>query len=275
MTDSDDSEASDVASTAQIVRAEYRERLRHLAAIDDLRMRSRIVLESLLDRSPSEALFWLEHLIRGSIWGRQDDLDVMLGLVHWLAQNERGGAHYEFFERLYRRAHEHERTHVLSFLRNPPPHLALGEEADLPDVRLPIDRDEITVGERRTIARRADRDTLKRLVLDPEPLVIENLLDNPDLVERDVLKIAARRPTEPEILRKLVEHWQWFSRSEVRKALVMNPYNPTGLSLKLLPTIGIRELRRVAHGSDLHPALREFADELVEARESHTSPWNV
>lgn len=275
MPDSDGPAEGESPPTPDLLRAKYERRVGHLANIDPIRMRSNAVLETVLERKPAEALYWIDQLVRGSVWGRQDDLDAALGLIFWLVQNPRGGSEYEFFGEIYRIAHDHEVDNVLYLLQNPPPHQTMGEEADLPEVRLPIDREEISVGERRMIARKADPDIIDRLLFDPEPLVIENLLEHPDLTVSQVLKIASRRPTDPEILETVAGHYGWFGRQRVRKALVMNPYNDTGLSLKLLPTVGIKALRRVRYGSDLHDVLGDFATHLVDMRETHTSPWEV
>lgn len=269
-----DSQAGDQPRT-HLVRERYESKIRHLARLGDVRMRSPAVRETLFDRPPSEAIYWIDQMIRGAVWGREPDLDALLGLVFWLVRAPRGGDQYDFFEQVYRIAHKHEVRTVLHFLQNPPPHQQLSPEADLPEVRLPLDREEITVGERRTIARRCDRDLIKRLAKDPSPLVIKNLLDNPDLTETEVLKAASRRPTTPEILQTIVEHDDWFGRLNVRKALVMNPYNDTGMAMKLLPTVGIDAMRKVRYGSDLHPILGDAAEYLVDMRETYTSPWEV
>lgn len=271
----EDTDNSDGRNAARLVRSRYEQRVRHLARISELQMRSPAVRETIVTRQPAEAAYWLDQMIRGAIWGREYDLDALLGFVFWLVRNPRGGKHYEFLEQLYRIAHEHDVRTVLYLLQNPPPHQALASEARLPDVRLPLDRDDITVGERRTIARKGSRDIVKRLTLDPHPLVIENVLENTDTTESDVLKIAARRPTKPAILRRVVQHTDWFGRLNVRKALVLNPYNDTGMSLKLLPTIGIDALRNVRFGSDVHENLGDAAEYLVDMRETHTSPWEV
>lgn len=270
MPDSDESQSPEFVAKKQ-----YRTRVGHIAKLPELAMRKSAIRSTLTELDPRHALFWIEQLVRGALWGREPDIEVVLALAHWTIEHPRGGDHYEFFEQLYRLAHEHDRRAVLDLLRNPPPQLEMAEEAELPEVRLPMDRDDITVGERRTIARRADRELLDRLIHDPSPLVVANLLDNPDLEQSHVLKIASRRPTKPDILRRIVDHPKWFGRLEVRQALVMNPYNPTGISLKLLPTIGIRSLRRTHHGSKLHPILRDAAEHLVDLRETYTSPWEV
>ncbi|MFB6373520.1 MAG: hypothetical protein ABEN55_10490, partial [Bradymonadaceae bacterium] len=166
-----DSQVGDEPST-RIVRERYETKIRHLARIGELGMRSPVVRETLVDRAPSEALYWIDQMIRGAVWGRQADLDALLGLVFWLVRAPRGGDQYAFLEQLYRIAHDHEVRGVLYFLQNPPPHQELSPEASLPDVPLPLNREDITVGERRTIARRCDRDLINRLAKDPSPLVI-------------------------------------------------------------------------------------------------------
>lgn len=258
-----------------IVRQKYRDKVGHLSNINDFGMRSHAVRRTLLDRPPAEALYWLDQMVRGAVWGRQADMDALVGLAFWLAQFPRGGDHYDFIGEVYRIAHDHSVQGVLLTLRNAPPQLELAEEANLPDVRLPLDRDDLPVGSRRSLARKADRDLIDRLILDPHPMVISNLLENPDLTESDVLRVTSRRPTKPEILEKVVASERWFGRLDVRKSLVMNPYHPTGRSLKILATIGIDALRQVRFGSDLHPALAEAAEYLVDMRETHTSPWEV
>lgn len=259
----------------RVVRERYEAKIGHLANITEMGMRSPAVRRTLVDLPPAEALFWLDQMIRGAVWGRLDDLDALLGFVFGLIDAPRGGDEYDFFEQLYRLAHEHDVRAVLFLLRNPPPHQSLSEEGDLPDVRLPLDRDDVPVGERRHIARKGDRDLIKRLTKDPNPLVIERLLENPDTQTGDVLKITSRRPTKPELVQRAAANPRWFGRRDVRKSLVMNPYTATGLSLKLLPTIGIHALRKVRYGSDLHPLLADSAEHLVDMRETYTSPWEV
>ena len=54
-----------------------------------------------------------------------------------------------------------------------------------------------------------------------------------------------------------------------------NPYAPTGMALKLLPTMTIQTLRRIHHASDLHEIVHEFAGILVKIREERTAPWRL
>jgi hypothetical protein len=257
------------------VREQYRSRIRRLDQLPDIGMQAAALREAITERTPHQAIVWLDELVRGAIWGHEPEMSVVVALAHWLIERDRDDEDYSFFEAVYRTCHEHDIQTILFLLRDAPPHQELPDASDLPDVRLPLDRENITVGERRTLARGSDRDVLDRLVMDPDPKVIDVLLSNPSITQTEVLRIASRRPTTPSHLRTLVGHLRWLQRPEVRKAVLMNPYAPTGISLKLLPTLGIHELRRASFGSDLHPMVIESAEILVDLRETRTYPWEV
>jgi hypothetical protein len=240
-------------------------------------MQSASLRETLTALPPKVAICWLDQLVRGALWGRAPNLDVVLALAYGLVEETlEGGTDYGAAIVSWRSlAVEHDLRTVSLLLRDLEAHQTLPDASELPDVDLPIDRDEVTVGQRRMLARKGDRDYIDRLVFDPNPLVIENLLKNPKLDESDVLKIVTRRPTQNNLLKTVVRHETWFGRKSVRKGLAHNPYMPTGLGLKLLPTLGIDILRKIQYGSDLHPALIEAADHLVTLREQRTAPWEV
>ena len=74
-----------------------------------------------------------------------------------------------------------------------------------------------SVGERCTQARGRDRYRLDRLLHDKDYRVIRILLNNPMVVERDVVKIAAMRPTRPDVLAEVAQHRRWASRYAVKR----------------------------------------------------------
>lgn len=125
------------------------------------------------------------------------------------------------------------------------------------------------LGLRRAAARTRDRMLLDRLCYDRNARVIGVLLDNPRLVERDVVKIAAMRPTQPTVLETVARHTRWTSSYRVRKALAANPYTPRPLALRLLPTLLVQDLRAVLSGCfDLDNHVAEEIRGLLLARET-------
>ncbi len=144
-----------------------------------------------------------------------------------------------------------------TLLIDPPPTRRV-DHTRLP--RPPMDRDrEITLGERRSWARRQDRDILVRLLADPDPGVVLNLLNNPRLTEADVLKLASRRPTVPAVLQTVFRHARWGRRRVVQHALVLNPHTPVDTACGLVALLDRETVRAVRRDLAVHPVVRTTA----------------
>lgn len=123
---------------------------------------------------------------------------------------------------------------------------------------------ELTVGERRSLARSPNRRVLEKLLRDPHPLVLRQLLGNPRLTEDDVVRLAARRPLHSAIVDTLAESPRWLRRPRIRLTLLLNPGTPEPVSMPLLAVCTRCELLEVVHGADAPLALRASAQELLE-----------
>ena len=124
----------------------------------------------------------------------------------------------------------------------------------------------MTLGERRTLSKGLLRDKLQRLLADPDPTVVRNLLDNPRITEKDVLKIASKRPGSARILKTIAVHRVWSRRYDVVKALVSNPYAQPRVTIALLEALLTQDLKAVAGDRSLHPEVTKCAAELAEER---------
>lgn len=124
----------------------------------------------------------------------------------------------------------------------------------------------LTLGERKSLARRKRSDTLLQLLADPHPQVVEILLGNPHLIERDVLTIASRRPTLPECQRAIFFSSRWRPRYRVRRALVLNPYSPAAVGMLLVPTLRGSDLAALAADAQLPMLLRQQAVAVSQLR---------
>lgn len=131
------------------------------------------------------------------------------------------------------------------------------ENQNLPDESL---------GRRKALARGRDRFALDRLVFDRNPAVIRHLLDNPRTVERDVVRIAAMRPTPSSCLEAVFAHARWVSRHHVKVALASNPWTPPDIAMTLLPHLHAPELKWVVAHEGISEVVRARARVLVEQR---------
>ncbi|MCC6644194.1 MAG: hypothetical protein IT374_01310 [Polyangiaceae bacterium] len=124
----------------------------------------------------------------------------------------------------------------------------------------------LTLGERKALARRPTRAHLEKLLLDPDPMVLEALLMNPRLTEDDVLTVAAKRPGAPALLAVIARSGRWSVRARVRMALALNPEVPPELGVPLVSLLSRQELRLVLEVTDACPAVRGAARELLLRR---------
>ncbi len=116
---------------------------------------------------------------------------------------------------------------------------------------------DLPLGMRKALARRPDFAMIQRIAKDQEYRVVRVLLDNPRLIEADVIKIGATRPTSPKVIEEIFNNRKWISRHRVKKALILNPHTPLNISLQLLTYMNVCDLRQILDRSDLHPQLME------------------
>jgi hypothetical protein len=114
----------------------------------------------------------------------------------------------------------------------------------------------LSLGERKSLARKRDRNLLARALRDPHPDVVRVLLDNPALTEIDVVRLCARRPIRAEVLAHIFVHPRWILRYRIRLALALNPHTPDELALQLLPHLTRADLRAVARSGDVSERVR-------------------
>lgn len=129
---------------------------------------------------------------------------------------------------------------------------------------------DIPLGVRRAAARSGDRNLLDRLLHDRDHRVIRILLDNPRIVERDVIRVAASRPQRPEVLAAVATHARWSARYRVRKALACNPYTPAPIARRLLPTLQGQDLVHAAEAGGSGPGVQEEVRALMDNRRNRT-----
>lgn len=166
-------------------------------------------------------------------------------------------------------AQENGRLALARFLRRRARPAAFPEPAAEPDQRHPGESrvgKALTLGERKTLARSRDRFLLDRLLRDPHPAVIRNVLANARITEDDVVRLAARRPTFPDVQAEIARHVRWSIRPRVRLALVQNPFTPPSIAVPLLSLLVRPELDQVLGATDIPAIVRGAALDLLERR---------
>lgn len=121
----------------------------------------------------------------------------------------------------------------------------------------------LTLGERKSLARRPDRRLIDRVLRDPHPDVIELLLMNPRLTEPDVVRLCARRPNAPDILLRVFRSTRWVLHPKVRTALALNPTTPPAVAEAIVPLLTPEDLRSLARDGHAADAVRRRCVEVL------------
>lgn len=130
--------------------------------------------------------------------------------------------------------------------------LAAGQDMKLrPVVRRAADRllgdrlQGLSQGEKVNIARRAGLGLIQSLRADPNPRVMEALLENPRLTEGALLPVLTRDTTPPPVLEAVANNRRWGVRYPIRSALARNPSTPVQAALRILPHLKKPDQRAV------------------------------
>lgn len=236
---------------------------RRLRGLPESAMRREVVLEALETAEPEDAV----ALLSAALHRRETDRPALPALhraAHEVLVD--GGATrplgYELRAELYRLAAERGDERLSRLLRS----ASAEEVAANPAAGLPRDLAEIPLGLRRSLARGIDHDLLERLLRDPDPMVIDHLLENPHISEDDVVRIASRRPIAGPSLERIHRSRRFGARTRVRVALARNPYCPTNVAIASLPGVDLATLREISRDANLHAEVRRHAREEVERR---------
>ncbi len=228
-------------------------------------MRIQLVASDLARSSPAEVAEALESACMLAEQADPRAQEVLAAAMPTLTDP----VHAELVDRLRSAAREAGFLALGRLLRKRARPAAFPEAPPGPDERHPGDAGvgrSLTLGERKALARKHDRFTLDRLLRDPHPAVIKNLLANPRITEDDVVRLAARRPAFPDVQSEIAKHARWSVSQRVRITLVQNPFTPPTISVPLLALLVRPELDQVVAATDIPAIVRGAALELLGRR---------
>lgn len=177
----------------------------------------------------------------------------------------------DFMSEVLQRSRRYQFDEVVALLTDVPPQRRMYHTEEL-ESRNPT-QDYVPLGVRKSLARKPDFGAIESLMLEQDPSVIHNLLNNPRTVEEMVVKMASLRPTSAEALEEIGAHPKWSARYSVKKSLAFNPYSPPRIVHALLPTLLMKDLIDVTLSTVLHPDVRAGAKRFIILRISEMSDW--
>lgn len=236
-----------------------------ILSIKDRKSRAFLLAEKLLILEQEDLREYLENLVIQIFINDRVALEVIFSLVDVLENIYE----FEIMENLYNRIKFLKTENkILNLLIDPPlPHKFLKRgEVHITDIMM----DYIPLGVKRSFAKKMDRMLIRRMLQEKDPYVVKNLLSNPLITEKDVLKIASMRPTNQSVIKVIYAFDKWINLYSVKEAIIKNPYSPFRLSLLLLFYMQKKELKDIHSDNTLHPVIREISMEILKIRDSFT-----
>jgi hypothetical protein len=235
--------------------------LREVAGIMDKNQRS-YALAGKLKRRPPEMILEFFRLVYTR---SQEKVPLYQDGFRVLSDIRRFSIHLgrDVMSEVYTLARRKDYQDIVRFLSSPPPAKRLSDDENpYEDLGLR----ELSLGEKKSLARSRDRDFINRILHEQHPAVINILLQNPFLTIKEVIKIASKRPTNQQVLLTVYRHMKWINYYSVKKALVNNPYCPTQMALSLLHYLLEQDIADVAESQMLHPKIQEAAQDILEKK---------
>lgn len=125
----------------------------------------------------------------------------------------------------------------------------------------------MTTSEKIRFALRGDKEVRNLLLRDGERTVQLAVVNNPRITDGEIVTIANSKNSHEEVLRKIGTSRDCLKLYPVRAALVQNPKTPLPISLKLLPTLMLKDLRTIAKSKAVPNAIAQAAVRLVVKKE--------
>ena len=233
--------------------------VRKLAALPEPAMREAVLREYLTTTDVEESVATLTEVIRAGRSGGPQ-FHIALSTVAGLLSRQPEQVPYVAMAQLYTEAKASGYEHIAQLF------LTSKSADDLPAV--PDVEYEQTLGHRKALARLPNRDSLEQLLRNPEVEVVPHILQNPRLLERDVVLLAARRPTVAEMQRLIFTSKRWVNRHRVKRALLFNPHTPVDIAIRLLGFFDVVDLRRASRNKALDEVVRDAAVRMLSVRTS-------
>ncbi|MBI1912370.1 MAG: hypothetical protein HYS21_10260 [Deltaproteobacteria bacterium] len=233
--------------------------LNDLAALPEVKMRLTLLAKRLIELGPERAARFIDLLYQP----HYDKTAVKARAILINSDNLKESLGADNYRQIYLASIRLELTKVSRFFTDLPP---VKEGPFGYDKEEEIKMEYLSLGQRRALSKKPIKTTIDRLLSDPDPMVISNLLNNPRTTEKEVLKIASKRPNSAAILKLIASHKVWSKRYEVIKAIALNPYSPPRTAIALLEFLMVQDLKQVMEDKSLHPQVKSNAGDLLKSK---------
>lgn len=143
---------------------------------------------------------------------------------------------------------------------------ALMEEADeqgLSKYQIAL---ELKVAEKIKMGLTGDKEWRSILIKDANKLVQGAVMKNPRITDGEVLMVAKNKTSSDELIRLILLNKDWVKLYEMKKALIVHPKTPAPRAMRLIPSLGLKDLKELAKSRQVSTLVATTARKELELR---------
>ena len=119
---------------------------------------------------------------------------------------------------------------------------------------------DLAVPEKVKLAMSGDKEARSILIKDSNKQIQVAVLDSPRITEPEIVSIANSRNVGEDILRKIAGNRDWMKNYQIRLGLVNNPKTPLTIGLRIISTLMMSDLKRLAKSKGVSSVLTAAAN---------------
>lgn len=117
----------------------------------------------------------------------------------------------------------------------------------------------MSVAQKIRLALVGDATARKLLVRDPKKMVSSAVLKSPRLTDGEIKNFAMNKSLGDDIIKEIARNKKWLRDYAIRKAIVMNPKTPLSISMTLLRTLSVKDIKTVSKSREVTGAVARMA----------------
>ena len=126
--------------------------------------------------------------------------------------------------------------------------------------------EDMSVGEKIKLALTGDKTIRGMFITSSNKMISTAVMKNPRLTIEEVVKVANSKTTPDDIMRIISQNKEWTKNYNIRMAMVMNAKTPIQVALRMLDSLNIRDLEKVAKSRYISNVLSGGAGRMLKKK---------
>jgi hypothetical protein len=123
--------------------------------------------------------------------------------------------------------------------------------------------EDMTVGQKIKLALTGDKTIRNMFITSSNKMISTAVMKNPRLTVEEVVKVANSKTTSDDIMRFIARNKEWTKNYNIRMAMIMNPKAPLQIALRMIDSLNIRDLEKVAKSRYISNVISGSADRML------------